>query len=99
MPRSKSEQRAFQQKVQERQDEIQGGVQQARQPVEKALGPILQGIMSERGANLLLDRSVVLLGTVDVDVTALAIDRLNKKLATVKVDLVKPPANTNQNGQ
>ena len=86
-----SEQQAFQRTVQERQDEIQGGVMQARQAVEKALGPILQGIMSERGANLLLDRNVVLLGTVDIDVTALAIDRLNKKLPAVKVNLVKLP--------
>lgn len=88
------EQRAFQKKVQERQDEIQGGVLQARQQVEKALGPILQGILSERGANLLLDRNVVLLGTVDIDVTALAIERLNKKLDKVKVNLVKPSANS-----
>ncbi len=47
--------------------------------------------MAERGANLLFDRSVVVLGTIDVDVTALAIDRLNKKLDKVKVSLVEPP--------
>jgi outer membrane protein len=91
-----AEQQAFQKKVQLRQDQIQGGVMQARQTVEKALGPILQGIMSERGANLLLDRNVVLLGTVDIDVTALAIDRLNKKLPSVKVNLVQPPPGTMQ---
>ena len=79
-------QKAFQEKVQSRQDMIQGGVMQARQEVEKALGPILQGIMAERGANLLMDRSAIVLGTVDVDVTALAIDRLNKKLPAVKVE-------------
>lgn len=90
-------QSAFQKKVQERQDEIQGGVVQARQEVEKALGPILQGIMSERGANLLMDRSAIVLGTVDIDVTALAIDRLNKKMSTVKVSLVKPPKDAKQN--
>lgn len=84
-------QEAFQKKVQARQDEIQGGVMQARQEVEKALGPILQGIMAERGANLLMDRSAIVLGTVDIDVTALAIDRLNKKMPSVKVSLVAPP--------
>ncbi len=52
--------------------------------------------MAERSANLLLDRSVVLLGTVDVDVTSLAIDRLNKKIDKVKVDLVKPKQNSNE---
>jgi Skp family chaperone for outer membrane proteins len=91
-------QQAFQKKVQERQDEIQGGVMQARQVVEKALGPILQGIMAERGANLLMDRSAVVLGTVNIDVTGLAVDRLNKKLSTVKVDLVKPPKDQKQQG-
>lgn len=89
-----NEQKAFQAKVQKRQDEIQGGVLQARQQVEQALGPILKGIMTERGANLLFDRSVVVLGTIDVDVTALAIDRLNKKLDKVKVSLVEPPKDT-----
>ena len=58
-------QKAFQAKVQTRQEEIQGGVMQARQDVEKALGPILQGIMAERGANLLMDRSAIVLGTVE----------------------------------
>ncbi|MDE2466942.1 MAG: OmpH family outer membrane protein [Alphaproteobacteria bacterium] len=84
---------AFQAKVQHRQELIQGGVIKARQQVEQALGPILQGVMAERGANLLLDRNVVILGTVDVDVTPVVIARLNKKLPAVKVDLVMPPAN------
>ena len=82
---------AFQQKVQARQGQIQYGVLKARQQVEQTLGPILQGIMAERGANLLLDRQAVVLGTVDVDVTGLAIQRLDQKLPTVKVQLVNPP--------
>jgi Skp family chaperone for outer membrane proteins len=82
---------AFQQKVQARQGEIQYGVLKARQQVEQALGPILQGIMAERGANLLLDRQAVVLGTVDVDVTAQAIQRLDQKLPSVKVQLTNPP--------
>lgn len=84
---------AFQKKVQDRQELIQGGVIKARQQVEQALAPVLQGVMAERGANLLMDRSVIILGTVDIDVTPLVIDRLNKKLPALKVDLVKPPAN------
>ena len=84
---------AFQQQVEHRQELIQGGVIKAREQVEQALGPILQGVMAERGANLLLDRNVVILATVDVDVTPVVIDRLNKKLPAVKVDLVMPPKN------
>jgi Skp family chaperone for outer membrane proteins len=82
---------AFQQKVQARQGQIQYGVYRARQQVEQALGPILEQIMKERGANLLFDRQAIVLGTVDVDVTQLAITRLDQKLPTVKVQLTNPP--------
>jgi hypothetical protein len=47
--------------------------------------------MTERGANLLLDRNAVVLGTVDVDVTGVAIARLNQKLPAVKVVLAPLP--------
>ena len=64
-----AKQAALQGEVQRQQGLIQGGVLVARQQVEQALGPILQKIMQERGANLLLDRNAVVLGTVDVDIT------------------------------
>jgi outer membrane protein len=86
-----AKERALQQQVQVRQNQIQGGVFKARQQVEQALGPILQGIMQERGAALLLDRQIVLLSTVDVDITGVAIQRLNQRLGTVKVNLVAMP--------
>jgi outer membrane protein len=77
--------------VQKKQALIQGGFIKARGQVEQALGPVLQGIMVERGANLMLDRNSVVLGTVDVDITKLAVDRLNQKMPTIKVELVPPP--------
>jgi len=86
-----AKQAALQQNVQTQQGLIQGGVLKARQEVERALGPILQAIMTERGANLLLDRNAVVLGTVDVDVTGVAIARLNQKLPAVKVVLTPLP--------
>ncbi|HWY15169.1 MAG TPA: OmpH family outer membrane protein [Rhizomicrobium sp.] len=86
-----SKEAAFKQKVQTRQDQIQGGLLKARQQVEQALAPILQGIMQERGANLLLDRAAVVLGMVDVDVTKVTIQRLDQKLPSVKVQLVNSP--------
>ncbi|HEX3811158.1 MAG TPA: OmpH family outer membrane protein [Rhizomicrobium sp.] len=94
-----AKQAGFQQTVQQRQLQIQGGVMQARQQVEKALGPILNGIMTERGANLLLDRQAIVLGTVNIDITATAIQRLNQKLPKVKVQLVNPPPGTVPAGQ
>lgn len=84
-------QKSLQDDVQKQQGLIQGGVLIARQQVERALGPILQKIMAERGANLLLDRNAVVLGTVDVDVTGLAIQRLNQSLPNVKVTLAPLP--------
>jgi Skp family chaperone for outer membrane proteins len=86
-----AKQAALQGDVQKQQGLIQGGVLVARQQVERALGPILQKIMQERGANLLLDRNAVVLGTVDVDVTGLAITRLNQSLPMVKVTLAPLP--------
>jgi outer membrane protein len=83
--------RSLQAKVEARQQQIQGGVIQARQQMEVALGPILQGIMAERGANLLLDRGAIVMGTGDFDVTRLAVQRLDQKMSTVKVNLVTPP--------
>jgi Skp family chaperone for outer membrane proteins len=86
-----AKQAALQADVQKQQGLIQGGVLKARQQVEQALGPILQGLMQERGANLLLDRNAVVLGTVNVDITKDAIGRLNQKLPNVKVALTALP--------
>ena len=78
--RGKSVEQTAQQKL----NTIKGGVLQAQEQIGNALKPILQGIMMERGANMLLDRNAVIFSTVDVDVTQLAIQRLNQKLTTVK---------------
>jgi Skp family chaperone for outer membrane proteins len=83
---------AFQKKVQDRQAAIQNGLGTARSQVEKALGPILEKIMVERGANLLLDRGLVVLGATDLDVTASVIQRLNTSLPKVVVTPVAPKA-------
>ena len=95
-----AKQQAFQQKVQQRQQQIQYGVYLARQQIDKALGPIIQGIMQERGANLLLDRAAIIYGTNgSFDITQAAIQRLDQKLPTVKVQLVTPPPGMMQQQQ
>src|SRR5262249_22106984 len=91
-----NKQAAFQRKLEQRQGLIQGGLFQAQQQVEGALKPILQGIMQERGANVLLDRSAVVLVPNALDVTAVAVQRLNQKLPTVKVQLVALPPGLQQ---
>jgi Skp family chaperone for outer membrane proteins len=83
-------QQGLQKKVQDRQNQIQAGVYKARKLIEDTLGPILEQIMAERQANFLFDRNAVVLGTVDVDITGLAIQRLDQKVAKVKVELTDP---------
>jgi outer membrane protein len=64
----------------------------AQQQVAKALDPILDDVMRQRGANMILDRSVILKGNVgSLDITQDVINRLNGKMSTLKVNLVSPP--------
>ena len=84
--------KAFQDKVQKRGGMIQGGVMKAQAQVEQALGPVLQGLMRERGATIMMDRSSVLLAPNAIDVTVVAIQRLDVKMSSVKVELAAPPA-------
>jgi len=55
--------------------------------------------MAERGANMMLDRNAVILGSNDVDITGLTIQRLNEKLPTLKVELVPLPPGMQQQQQ
>jgi Skp family chaperone for outer membrane proteins len=82
----------FQKKARDRGSLIQGGVIKAQQQVEQALGPILEGIMRERGATILLDRSAVLLAPNAIDVSDVVEQRLDMKMPTVKVELTPLPA-------
>jgi Skp family chaperone for outer membrane proteins len=83
---------AFQKKVQDRQAAIQNGLGVARTQVEKALSPILEKIMNERSANLLLDRGLIVLGATGLDVTSAVVARLNTALPKVTVTPVAPKA-------
>ena len=85
---------AFVQKVQQRQGAIQGGLAAARDQVDIALGRILDAIMIERGANLLIDRGYVALAASNLDITPLVIQRLNAALPKVTVTPVAAPAKT-----
>jgi hypothetical protein len=40
---------------------------------------------------LLLDRGAIVWGTGDIDITRTAIQRLDQKMSSVKVNLVSPP--------
>ena len=80
-----AKQQALQLEVQKQQGLIQGGVLVARQQIERALGPILQKIMVERGANLLFEKAAIVVGAPQFDITGVVIQRLNQTLPTVQV--------------
>jgi len=86
-----TKQAALQRDVQNQQAMIQGGLQVARDQALRALGPILQKIVIERGANIMIDRGAIVVSANGFDVTDVAIARLNQVLPTVTV---KPTAPT-----
>lgn len=90
-----NKQAALQGLAQKKEQQIQGGLIQARQAIAQVVGPILKQLMQERGANMILDKNAVLSATDNrFDITSVAIDRLNQKMSSYKVQLVAPPAGT-----
>lgn len=94
-----AKQAAFQQKVQLRQNQIRYGVAMAQRQVEAVAGPIVQKIMMDHGANLMIDRQAIVIGAPGLDVTPAAIQLLDQKLPTVKVQLATPPSDMLQKMQ
>lgn len=85
-------QRALQEEAQKKDALLQGGLYKARLDVAQAVGPILKQIMVQHGANLCLDKTVVIDSSLNVDITNEVIGQLNQKMSTLKVQLVPPPA-------
>jgi len=83
----------FEQVRQLRQRELQATQQRAMQPVMQALETILQQIVNERGAQVLLDRSQVVYASDAIDISATAIDRLNQRMTTTPVNRVRLSVN------
>lgn len=57
-----------------------------------ALRPVLQEVVAERGAQVMLDRSSVTFADPSIDVTALVISKMNAKTPTISVVRQKIPA-------
>jgi Skp family chaperone for outer membrane proteins len=81
---------AFRQKVQERQNLIQGGQIAARKRYIAEVGNLVHAVMTERGADVVLEKSSVVDSMSGLDITRDVIQRLDKKIASFKVPLVKP---------
>lgn len=83
----------FEQLRQLRQQELQVTQRRAMVPVMEALQEILQNIVTERNADILLDRSNVVFANESVDISASAIERLNQRLTTTPVNRVRLSVN------
>ncbi len=60
--------------------------------MEQQLVPILQQVVQERGANMVLDKQAVVTASAGgVDITKEVIDRLDAKMPTYKVNMNAPP--------
>ena len=95
-----AKQAALQAQATKKESMIQGGLIQARQAIAQSLGPILKQLMQERGANLIIEKNAVLMAADGrFDITMAAIDLLNQKMPSYKVQLVAPPPGAVQPGR
>jgi Skp family chaperone for outer membrane proteins len=85
-----AKQTAFQKKIQERQNLIRGGQMAARKYFTDQTDAVVHAIMSERGAEAVLDKNTVVATMNGADITKEAVQRLDKKSPSFKVPLVKP---------
>lgn len=74
-----------------RQQELVATERQALQPVLQTLQTVLQELVSERSATVLLDRSQVVYAAESIDVTGTVIERLNQRIQTTPVTRVRAP--------
>lgn len=65
---------------------VQAASNAARRQVNTILNEIMQGILVERGANMVMSVGAVYVGGVDYDITAEVIARLDKRLPKLKVE-------------
>jgi len=87
----RAKEQSLQGAAQRKDEQLKAGFAQARQTMEQALGPILQQLVKERGANMVLDKqAVVFANSAGFDITGDAINRLNQKLPALKVNLNAP---------
>jgi outer membrane protein len=88
-----NKQRGLQDQATRKEQMIQYAMATAQQNIAQTLSPILAQLMTERGGNLILDKNAVVFANNSAfDITQAAIDRLNQKMASLKVTLTAPPA-------
>jgi len=86
-----AKEQALQGAAQKKDEQLKGAFMQARLQIEQKLGPILQDVMKEKGANIILDKQAVVMANVGgFDITGDVIDKLNQQLPTVQVNMNAP---------
>ena len=89
----RAKEQSLQTAAQRKDEQLKAGFAQARQTMEQTLGPILQQLVKERGANLVLDKQAVVFATQGgFDITTDVINRLNQKLSAFKINMNAPTA-------
>ena len=86
---------ALQGEVQKKDEQMRTAFAQARQTMEAKLGPILQQLVKERCANLVLDKQAVVFAPSagGFDITGDAIKRLDQQMPALKINFnAAPPA-------
>lgn len=85
----------YRQKLTARQSLIQGGELVARQHYLSELAAVVEAVMFERGADMVIEKPAVVSSVGGLDITNTVIQRLDSKASTFKVPLVNPPASSN----
>ena len=71
--------------AQKKDEQLKAAFYQARQAMEQALGPILQHVIKERGANMVLDKQAVVIATSNsFDITAEVINQAEPEAAQLQ---------------
>ncbi|HEX2761498.1 MAG TPA: OmpH family outer membrane protein [Rhizomicrobium sp.] len=87
-----AKQKSLQGAAQKKDEQLKAGFFQARQAMEQALGPIVQEVVKQRGANIVVDKQAVVFATANgFDITQDVIAQLDAKMPTYKVNLNAPP--------
>ena len=81
----------FEARRRQAQQELVATERAAMRPVLETLQGVLQEIVQERGAAVLLDRSNVVYASDSIDITPAAIEALNARITTTPVNRVRTP--------
>jgi outer membrane protein len=75
-----------QRKLQESKQNLENTHLAAMRKVEKAMGEVVKEITEEARLILILRKGQVVMSAKDMDITAVVLERLNKKISSIKVD-------------